>query len=678
MDEKASHVKIGLLDQQFAANLRGDFDEGWRIAQILEKQNPADDRAAYNRGWHLLRAGDLLGGMKCLDRGRSQDVFGSKPPKVEYPQWQGEDLMGKTLLFYSEGGFGDEMINVRFVKNFADLGARVVVAASPPLVSLFRRVEGVAEVVPLGLVEQVKADYWVPGMSAMIPLGVTSETLPNKTYLSPDSRYVEKWRQRLASPGLKVGLRWGGNPRYEHQQFRSLPPERLFAMGTIPGVTVYSLQRDADLRDLPPSIVDLQHEIISWEDTAGAIANMDLVVTSCTSVAHLSAAMGKPTWIMMPVLSYYPWALPGDKSPWYPSARLFRQKKFADWTETLEEVVSEFEKWVRMQTKDESLKETKTRANAPEWSTETIHPSFAPTTVPITQHAPRIPGIFFAPKPIAKDDPREMTHPHHTEKKTMHFVAGLPRCGSTALVSLLAQNPRIFSAPLSGLAGILSGIYANWDKGEFHIEYPNPEAKRRVLVSVLENYHKTDRPIILDKNRQWVSYIAMLEDLLERPVKLIVPVRAIPEILASFEAIRRNNPLDFTNADESLGPGTTLEGRAQYYAGPGGPLGLAYNATKDAVTAGYLDRMLFVDYNKLTSAPKMQLRRIYEFLEEPYFEHDLGHVEQIAKGDWHVHKLPGLHDIRPTFAKDPKSARDILGDEVYNHYNQLEPWTMWT
>lgn len=655
------HIRTGLLDQQFAANLRGDFDEGWRIAQILEKENPADDRAAYNRALHHFQHGDLLEGMRCLDRGRSQDVFGSKPPQTSVPQWQGEDVQGRTILLYGEGGFGDEMINIRFAQTFAERGARVVVACSPGLVSLFSRVSGVSQAVPIHLALEISADYWVPAMSVPMYLGTTYETLTNEPYFFPDPTLAEKWKARLAGPGLKVGIRWGGNPRYEHQQFRVFPPEPLFALADTPGTTFYSLQRDADLRDLPDNIVDLQSEITTWEETTAAIANMDLIITSCTAVTHIAAGMGKETWVIVPLLPYYTWALLGDTSPWYPSARVFRQKTFGEWHDTLGDVTKAFATYMDDKKKSAGLPSAPAEKNVPPSAPQTVHTP------------PRIPGIFFAPKPEVKKSTRKSS-----SQKTMHFVAGLPRCGSTALVSLLAQNPRIFGAPLSGLCGILGGIYANWDKGEFHIEYPNPEAKRRVLLSTLERYHDTDRPVILDKSRQWVSFVALLEELLERPVKVIVPVRPIPEILASFESLRRRSPLDLTSADEAIGQGTTLEGRAAYYAGAGGALGMAYNATKDAVTAGYLDRMLFVDYNKLTSAPKMQLKRIYEFLEEPNFEHDLGHVEQVAQGDWRVHKLPGLHDIRPVFAKDPKSARDILGDDVYGKYNQIEPWTMWT
>src|SRR3990167_6649807 len=104
------------------------------------------------------------------------------------------------------------------------------------------------------------------------------------------------------------------------------------------------------------------------------------------------------------------------------------------------------------------------------------------------------PGMVLAPKPHV----RKLKE----SEKMMHFVAGLPRAGATALISLLAQNPRFYGAPLSGLCGIFAGVYANWDKNESHTELPNPEAKRRILGAMLHNYHETDRPIVLEHGTQ--------------------------------------------------------------------------------------------------------------------------------------------------------------------------------
>ena len=111
----------------------------------------------------------------------------------------------------------------------------------------------------------------------------------------------------------------------------------LISLHEIPGVTLYSLQRDQDLiANLP--FQDLKDDMQSWEDTASIVAGLDLVITSCTSVAHLSAALGVETWIIVPVLPYYLWAVPGNKSAWYDSVKLFRQTKYGDWSEPLNAV----------------------------------------------------------------------------------------------------------------------------------------------------------------------------------------------------------------------------------------------------------------------------------------------------------------------------------------------------
>jgi hypothetical protein len=638
----APAMQKDLLDQQLDANLHGNFEEGWRIAQILERERPHDNRAAFNRGWHTLAHGDLQKGMELMDRGRFEGVFGSPPLRTEKPIWDGKSsLVGKTILLRGEGGFGDEIIHARFAKSFAARGARVILACSPELASLFERVEGVSEVVSRVVPEHLLFDYWVPAMSAARLLGYTYETLPSDPYIFADE---EKIKEHALSGVHKVGIRWSGNPRFEHEQHRRFPAEPLFELRYGNDVTLYSLQRDHDLRDLPEGIIDLEKEMATWEDTAGVIANLDLIITSCTSIAHLAAAMGKETWVIVPVLPYYIWAQPGERSAWYKSVRLFRQEQFGEWKAPLVKLARVFEERFGMSgsvAREEILQSHVEDKSLSEHHLHTVMSS--------------------------------------SKKKTIHFVAGLPRSGSTVLISLLSQNPRIHGAPISGLAGIFTGIYANWDKSEFHIENPNEVAKRSVLSAVLDAYYAhVEKPIILDKDRSWVSRIALLEDILEREVKIILPVRPIIEILASFETLRLKNPTDLTGADEALGPSSTIAARADYFMSAGGTIGLPFHAMKDAVTSGYLDRLLFVDYNKLMSAPKAQLKRIYEFLEEPYFEHDLERIYRPGESDPRVHKFPGLHDVRPKFERISRNPRSLLGDDVIERYGQPDPWTQWT
>ncbi len=658
---RLSHIKVDPLDAQLDASIHGDHEEAWRLAQILERERPNDNRAAFNRGWHYMRRGDLLKGFELTERGRLEGVYGSKVLATTKPLWSGvEDLRGKTILLRGEGGFGDEIINIRFAKNLAERGARVVASVSSGLVGLLNRTPGASEVISHDQVPVTPFDYWVPAMSAALYLGVDYQKLSGTPYISPNAEAVAIWSHIIKSSKCKVGIRWSGNPKFEHEQHRRFPPELLFELRHIPGIELYSLQRDNDLRDLPPGIVDLQFLLNSWEDTAAAIANLDLVITSCTAVAHLAAAMGKETWVILPILPYYVWALPGESSPWYDTVRLFRQEVYGTWDAPLRQVREALEE--RVHPNQQSTQPSS------EFFTQSSTPTFTPTT--FSARVP--PGVYTAPSPLART-----TMHTASNKSTLHFMAGLPRSGSTALLSLLAQNPRMYTAPVSGLCGILGGIYANWDKGEFHQEQPNPEAKRRVLRAVLDHYHATECPIVLDKDRQWISILTLLEELLERPVKVVVPVRPIPEILASFEVLRQRQPLEFTGADEALGPMSTIETRAAHFAADTGAIGVAYNAMKDAVTSGHLDRMLFVDYNKLMSAPNMQLARIYDFLGEPNFEHDLAKIVQTHSNDSRAHKFVGLHDVRPEFKKTSRPPREVLGD-VYGKYDQPEPWSMWT
>ena len=642
---------------QLRANLRGDFETGWKIAQHLEKTMPHNNRVAFNRGWHLLQQGDLQGGLALLDRGRFEKVFGSPALPCGTPIWN-QDLgtSGKTILLRSEGGLGDEMINVRFATLLAEQGARVVVAASDGLHSLFSRVKGVAEVVAHKDVCATKHDAWVPAMSAARLLGLTYDTLPGKAYLSADPAHVEKWKGIVNGPGLKIGIRWSGNPQFEHEQYRRFDPAPLIALSKIPGVSVYSLQRDADLRELPPEVTDLKDTLETWEDTAGAIANLDLVITSCTAVAHLAAGMGKETWVIVPILPYYMWALPGERSPWYESVRVFRQEAFGDWKVPLEKV----------------FREVSSRVGYSE--PQSLMPALQPTPAPDVSYMPKEP---LAPLPkSAQTSPL----PQSTgDAYALHFIAGLPRSGSTVLTSLLAQNPRVHGAPVSGLVDIFSGIYSNWDKIGSHMESPNREAKRDVLLAALRSYHlSAGKPVVADKSRGWISHVALLEEVLGRKVKIIVPVRPIVEILASFEKLRAKDPLELTGADEALGAGSTVASRAQYFAGPGGPIGVAYNATKEAVQRGYMDRLLFVDYNKLVTNPEKEMRRIYEFWNEPYFAHDFNNIKQLGRYEsLKPHGFSGLHDIRPSIERQSASPVDILGGEVVAIYAHPEPWEAW-
>lgn len=332
-----------LLDLELLLSTQGRHQEAAEINGMALSANPNDCRALYNRGWDLLRNGDLLDGYRHLRHGRLIGVYAKPDIRTNRPVWDGEsDIDGKTILFHCESGLGDEIIQVRFVRELIECGAKVVIGCSASLMSIFSRIQGVSAVVDKEVSGAVYHDYWIPSMNAVDIIGITYETLSGKPYLTAMPEYVEKWSKIINPRGyirqLNIGIRWAGNVCYEKELYRTLPVYDLIEAVHLPGVDIYSLQRDDNRVDLPPYVVDLADQLDTWEDTAGAMMNLDLVISGCTSVPHMSAALGVPTWVIISTSPYYQWALPGDRTPWYDTARIFRQEKFQDWTAPLQAV----------------------------------------------------------------------------------------------------------------------------------------------------------------------------------------------------------------------------------------------------------------------------------------------------------------------------------------------------
>ena len=263
-------------------------------------------------------------------------------------------------------------------------------------------------------------------------------------------------------------------------------------------------------------------------------------------------------------------------------------------------------------------------------------------------------------------------------EKTIHFVAGLPRSGSTLITNILKQNPKVHGESVSSLSSIFGSINASWSSMETNQEYNNTEAKVGVLKSVLQGYYShIDKPIIVDKDRGWIPLLPQVEAILDRKVKIIVCVRNPAEILTSFEKLRKENPLFFTKADSSLREGSNIASRAYFYAGPEGAMGLSHRNIKDAITMGYLDRFLFIDYNRFCNSPKSQTKRIYEFLELPKFEHDFEKIVQTEVYNDLAIGLPNLHKIKPSLDRTTVNCVEYLGLDIYEQYNREIFWNAW-
>lgn len=324
--------KIHPLDEALSYAINGAPE---RSEEILREQPQNDYRVMFNLGWHEMRKGNMKKAFEHFNYGRFIDVFGlpALPGKI----WKDEPLEGKTLLFRCEGGYGDQILNFRFAKRFEEMGARVLVSCAPELKALFSRHGFIC--VDNEVIMCAHYDYWVPAMSAAYVLGMEYEDLDGSPFIFPTEP-----RKLFSKQGtIKVGIRWSGSPEFEDEQHRRFPPELMIGLHDIPNTTFYSLQRDENLIDGLP-FGDMREQMKTWDETANIIAGCDVIITSCTSVAHLSAAMGKPTWIVTPVMPYYTWVVPGDTSRWYDSVRLFRQEKYGEWEVPFQKIREELTK----------------------------------------------------------------------------------------------------------------------------------------------------------------------------------------------------------------------------------------------------------------------------------------------------------------------------------------------
>lgn len=350
------------IDQELELMLQGKFDEGWKICEKLQAIGPdeiTDPRGQknpemwvrhnFNRGWFLLQQGKYQEGSQLLESGRYLNTYGSPPLRTNAPIYNPNehDIKGKSIIVNSEGGFGDEIIHARFATSFKKLGAaKVYLTASPELISVFSRIEGVDGVITKAQTNTVAHDYWAPGFSSGWLCGHTFETLPGKPYLTALPMSIELWKQIIRTDKKKIGIRWSGNPRFEHQQFRRFPPEFMINLTKYTDLQVYSFQRDHNVVEIPSNIVDLQHLLISWEDTLAALSLMDVVITSCTSIAHAAAALGKETWVVVPLLPYHVWAYKANestKNPYYDAATIYRQQEPGKWNTTFQRLYADLE-----------------------------------------------------------------------------------------------------------------------------------------------------------------------------------------------------------------------------------------------------------------------------------------------------------------------------------------------
>ncbi|TWA95435.1 tetratricopeptide repeat protein [Azospirillum brasilense] len=327
-----------------------DAEEAFRGALRVAPQLTV---AHWNLAHLLLRLGDYAAGWAEYEwRWRSEALAGQRRP-FRQPLWDGTDLAGRTILVHAEQGLGDTIQFIRFLDHVLQAApARVHLEAHGPLLPLLERNTDPARVTVIPRVPDFPGVSGLPDTDVQIPLMSLAglfcpslEAIPARVpYLRPDPRRAAAWSERLAAgPGLRVGLVWAGNPSFHGDAQRSPRLAGLRPVLKVPGVRVFGLQKgpgreDLEGVDMPASFTDLGPEIADVADTAAIMANLDLVISSCTGPAHLAGALGVPVWVVLPHSPDWRWLMGRDDSPWYPTARLFRQTRSGDWSGPAEAV----------------------------------------------------------------------------------------------------------------------------------------------------------------------------------------------------------------------------------------------------------------------------------------------------------------------------------------------------
>jgi tetratricopeptide (TPR) repeat protein len=336
--QKAIQLNPGSLDAY--NNLGIAFQDSRQLEEALASYrealsiDPDDAVTHWNLAHALLLSGNFRDGWQEYEwRLRVKDFYRMD---FDRPLWEGSDISGRTILLQAEQGFGDTIQFVRYASLVAQSGAKVIVACPKELTSLLQNVEGVQQAVSYG--ERLPGfDLYCPLPSLPFIFGTTSESIPVKIpYINADYSLTRRWRDKLKDDDsqLKIGLVWAGREQ------RSFSLDLFSPLSGLEDVTFYSLQKGEAAKQAEHSsgnmeIVDYTEEIHDFSDTAAFIENLDLIITVDTAVAHLSGALGKTVWTLLPAVPDWRWMLVRKDSPWYPTMRLFRQSLSGAWDQVV-------------------------------------------------------------------------------------------------------------------------------------------------------------------------------------------------------------------------------------------------------------------------------------------------------------------------------------------------------
>jgi tetratricopeptide (TPR) repeat protein len=350
------HFVDGIVNKANSLVQLRRFTEALSCYAAAKSLEPEDTTIDWNIANLKMLTGDFAAGWVGRENRWTKKIARVRYPKFPTPMWLGQgSVEGKTILVYADEGLGDTIQFVRYLPLLASLGARVVLAANEELHSLVSRMPGVALCVSKSEGATVPRFDLHCGISSLpLAFGTRLDSIPSaRAYFPPvATEELRSWEVRLGErKGMRIGLVWSGNPRHVNDHNRSIPLN-LMARLVTDGAQFVSLQKDPRPGDMAvlgkrSDIADYTRHMTDFSATAALVSCLDLVITVDTSVAHLAAAFGRPTWVLLPYTPDYRWLLDRNDSPWYPTVRLFRQDETRDYSIVIDRVHAELGNQIR-------------------------------------------------------------------------------------------------------------------------------------------------------------------------------------------------------------------------------------------------------------------------------------------------------------------------------------------
>lgn len=356
-EEALPHYRAAVQGSPTRGEFHANYAQALRECQQLEaatdefrlalKARPGHAETRYDLAITLLASGQWAEGWREYESRRLVPAYGAVTA-LPQPEWDGSPAKDKVLMVHAEQGLGDTFQFLRFLSAARSRVRALVLVVQPNIKSVLANVPGASGVFAYGeRLPDFDVKIPLPSLPLALGLGKEVDVQMDKPYLLPPPDAVEKWRAQLADkPGFKVGLSWQGNPNARVDKGRSMPLEKLLPLSGVPGARFISLQKGEAAKQVANLAREFKVETFdggvitadSFAGDAALIAALDLVITTDTAVAHLAGAMGKPVWVMLRYAPDWRWQRGRADTPWYPSARLFRQQKRGDWTGVVNEV----------------------------------------------------------------------------------------------------------------------------------------------------------------------------------------------------------------------------------------------------------------------------------------------------------------------------------------------------